>query len=102
MFGSLRLRAAQHCGDVARGEQGWHGKALVTASRLVDSAPLRATLKAEGRSPAAVVVSDDLFAAAFHTAAGLTSGFRPVYTRVKEGAQKAWVSVAGYPEPPGI
>ncbi|WP_052499534.1 SAV_2336 N-terminal domain-related protein [Streptomyces vietnamensis] len=101
-FGSLRLRIALHHGTVERKGAGWFGPGLVTAARLVESAPLRATLKAGSRAPVAVAISDALFSRAFATDANPASTFRVVFVGTKEGAEKAWISVAGYPEPPGI
>ncbi|MGV9320136.1 SAV_2336 N-terminal domain-related protein [Streptomyces sp. NPDC003660] len=99
---SLRLRIALHYGIVARGGTGWVGSGLVTAARLVDSAPLRATLRAAERAPAAVAISDALFSHAFDADLPDPNPFRAVFVATKEGVEKAWISAAGYPEPPGI
>ncbi|MGW6576448.1 SAV_2336 N-terminal domain-related protein [Streptomyces sp. NPDC054945] len=101
-IGSLRLRLALHYGTVKRSGTGWFGPGLVTAARLVESAPLRATLEAGSRAPAAVVISDALFSHAFAADTIPARTFRVVFVETKEGAEKAWISAAGYPEPPGI
>ncbi|MFD7688603.1 SAV_2336 N-terminal domain-related protein [Streptomyces sp. NPDC059781] len=101
-YGRLRLRAALHVGDLMPGELGWRGQALVVASRLLDSSVLRSALRAGSRSQAAVVVSDELFGTAFHSPAGAVSPFRQVFIRSKGGVENAWITVLGYPEPPGI
>ncbi|MFD9511153.1 SAV_2336 N-terminal domain-related protein [Streptomyces mirabilis] len=98
----LRLRLALHCGDVAQHRGARLGHPVVTAARLVDSQPLRAALNAASDSPAAVAVSDTLFRAVFADRQDLRNTFRLVYVQSKEGAEKAWVSVAGYTEPPAI
>ncbi|MFI6494573.1 SAV_2336 N-terminal domain-related protein [Streptomyces sp. NPDC050564] len=99
---SLRLRLALHCGDVAQNRGARLGQPVVTATRLVDSQPLQAALNAARNSPAAVAISDTLFHAAFADRQDLRNTFRPVYIQSKEGAEKAWVSVAGYKAPPAI
>ncbi|MEV5971507.1 SAV_2336 N-terminal domain-related protein [Streptomyces sp. NPDC051921] len=101
-FGLLRLRVALHHGPVERGGTGWFGPGLLTAARLVESAPLRATLEAGSRAPAAVAISDALFPRAFGADAVPARTFRAVFVETKEGAEKVWISTAGYPEPPGV
>ncbi|MFF3330544.1 SAV_2336 N-terminal domain-related protein [Streptomyces sp. NPDC002888] len=98
----LRLRVALHYGEVERRGRKWHGSALTTAFRLVKSAPLRAALEAGNPSPAAVAVSDDLFTIAFRAHSRLAGMFRPVHIPTKDGVEKAWISVAGHQDPPGI
>ncbi|MFJ8034662.1 SAV_2336 N-terminal domain-related protein [Streptomyces sp. NPDC096032] len=99
---SLRLRLALHCGAVVQQRGTWLGQPVDTACRLVDSRPLRAALNAASDSPAAVAVSDTLFRAVFSEGQGLRDSFRLVYIRSKEVVEKAWISVAGYPEPPAV
>lgn len=99
---SLRLRLALHCGDVTQHRGAWVGRPVVTALRLVNSQPLRAALNAASDSPAAVAVSDTVFRAVFSDRQDLRDPFRPVYVLSNEGTEKAWVSVAGYAEPPAI
>ncbi|MFE9857268.1 hypothetical protein [Streptomyces sp. NPDC005780] len=74
----------------------------MTAARLVDSPALRAALDAGGRSPVAAVMSAELFSVAFPERDPLASTFRPVYVTTKEDVVRAWISVAGFQEPPGI
>ncbi len=100
--GMLRLPVALHGGEVGRDERAWHVQAMVTATRLVDSPALRAALEAGSGSPVAAVVSDELFGTAFPERNDLAGLFRPVYVRMKESVEKAWISVAGYGEPPGV
>ncbi|MGW2996785.1 hypothetical protein ACWDA9_35465, partial [Streptomyces sp. NPDC001193] len=102
VFGWLRLRIALHYGPVERSGTGWFGPGLVTAARLVESAPLRATLETGGRAPAAVAISDALFSRVFAGDAVPARTFRVVFVETKEGAEKVWISAAGYQEPPGI
>ncbi|MFG3094554.1 SAV_2336 N-terminal domain-related protein [Streptomyces sp. NPDC048202] len=99
---TLRLRIALHHGTVERGGTDWVGSGLVTAARLMDSAPLRATLRAGERAVAAVAISDALFSRAFAADFAAVSTFRAVFVETKEGVEKAWISAAGYLEPPGI
>ncbi|MEU6312157.1 SAV_2336 N-terminal domain-related protein [Streptomyces sp. NPDC047014] len=99
VVGSMRLCFALHHGEVVKVEHGWAGQALITASRLVDSAPVRAAMDHGRRSSVAAVLSDVVFTElAAGPGSALTTRFRPVYI----GSQKAWLSVAGYEEPPGI
>ncbi|MGW2643149.1 SAV_2336 N-terminal domain-related protein [Streptomyces sp. NPDC001348] len=98
----LGLRVALRHGEAfASRAQEWRDQAL-KACRLVDSAPLRAALAAASRSSAAVLVSDELFGAAFRTPNRRTGTFSPVWLGTEEGVVKAWISVPGYPAPPGI
>ncbi|MFE6814822.1 SAV_2336 N-terminal domain-related protein [Streptomyces sp. NPDC057677] len=101
-FGSLRLRVALHYGTVERSGMGWSGSGLVTAARLVESAPLRATMEAGSRARAAVAISESLFLRVFAAETDSAGTFRPVFFETKQGVEKAWISTAGYPEPPGI
>ncbi|MFJ6437945.1 SAV_2336 N-terminal domain-related protein [Streptomyces sp. NPDC091416] len=100
--GELRLRVALHAAEAGRDEEGLRGQALATAARLVDSAALRAALDAGGRSPVATVVSAELFDIAFADDGPPASTFCPVYITTKENALRAWISVSGFEEPPGI
>ncbi|WP_329539536.1 SAV_2336 N-terminal domain-related protein [Streptomyces sp. NBC_01358] len=100
--GELRLRVALHAAEVGGDEKGRRGQALATAARLVDSPALRAALDAGGRSPVAAVMSAELFSIAFPDGGPLASTFRPVYVTTKEDVVPAWISVAGFEEPPGI
>lgn len=100
--GELRLRVALHTAEVGSDDEGRRGRALTTAARLVDSPALRAALEAGGRSPVAAVMSAELFSVAFPEGGPLASTFRPVYVTTKEDVVRAWISVAGFQEPPGI
>ncbi|MFE2292387.1 SAV_2336 N-terminal domain-related protein [Streptomyces sp. NPDC059452] len=103
VVGGLRLRVALHCGAVVKDRRGWQGKPVMVAQRLVESAVLRTALREAPRSPLAAVVSDSLFGSVhFGREHPLAERFRPVYAAVKERTEKAWISVAGYEEPPGI
>ncbi|MFE5730285.1 SAV_2336 N-terminal domain-related protein [Streptomyces sp. NPDC056528] len=102
-FESLRLRVALHQGPAGWRGSGWSGAGLIRAARLVESAPLRAALEAGSGSPLAVVISDSLFRSAFPDEVAPPAGaFRAVVVETKDGTEEAWISVAGYPEPPGI
>lgn len=100
--GELRLRVALHTAEVGGDEEGRRGRALATAARLVDSPALRAALDAGGRSPVAAVMSAELFSVVFPDRDPLANTFRPVYVTTKEDVVRAWISVAGFQEPPGI
>nr|WSW65193.1 SAV_2336 family protein [Streptomyces sp. NBC_00995] len=100
--GELRLRVALHAADVGRDGEERRGRTLATAARLAASPALRAALDAGGRSPVAAVLSAELFGIAFPEGGRLARMFRQVYVTTKEDVVRAWVSVAGFEEPPGI
>ncbi|MGW1180957.1 SAV_2336 N-terminal domain-related protein [Streptomyces drozdowiczii] len=106
--GGLRLRVALHLaelgGDIVElgRDEVWHGRAFVTAARLVDSDALRTALAVGGRSPVAAAVSEELFTLAFPEGEPLADTFRPIRITTKEDVLRAWISVSGFEEPPGI
>lgn len=61
-FGRIRLRAALAQGPLTAGASGYVGKAVVTVSRLLDSAPLRSALTDNADIELALAVTDDLYA----------------------------------------
>ncbi|WP_112492166.1 SAV_2336 N-terminal domain-related protein [Streptomyces bacillaris] len=103
VVGRLRLRVALHRGAGVSDGWGWQGTPVTLTRRLVDSAVLRTALREAHRSPLAAVVSDSLFRSAhFGREHPLVDRFRSVYIPTKERTEKAWISVTGYEEPPGI
>ncbi|MHA5049071.1 SAV_2336 N-terminal domain-related protein [Streptomyces sp. SD15] len=98
----LRLRIALHTGAVVRDAHGWAGADLNTASRLVDSQPLRAALDAGTRSPFALAISDRMYGELVRTPQETGTAFRAVRVRSKDRVLTAWIHVPGYEQPPGI
>ncbi|MFJ9870571.1 SAV_2336 N-terminal domain-related protein [Streptomyces sp. NPDC101165] len=98
----LRLRIALHRGDVQETLDGFEGRALVTANRLVDSLALRSALRSAVDSPLAVIVSDGVYKGLRHAPRDVHSAFRAVHVRTKEQVLRAWVLVPGYAQPPGV
>ncbi|GHF54388.1 ATP-binding protein [Streptomyces griseosporeus] len=100
--GSIRLRLALHIAKVPPGPEAGQGQEMLTLSRLLDSAPLRAALEAASGAPAALAVSDILFRTAFSADESLAGRFRPVNVPTRNGVEKAWISAFGYERPPGL
>ncbi|TDD32896.1 hypothetical protein E1287_21070 [Actinomadura sp. KC06] len=81
----IRLRLAVHYGAVAVGALGLAGQAMIVASRLLDSEPLRRVLSEHPDLNLACVVSESLYRDAVATGlSGLSpSAFEPVRLQVK-------------------
>jgi energy-coupling factor transporter ATP-binding protein EcfA2 len=96
----IRLRMALHAGEIIFDEHGMTGQALVMASRLLDSDPLRAAL---ARSPGvlALAVSSWFFENVVrqHPASGPET-YRKVLVTMKEGDTEAWLGLPDAPYPP--
>lgn len=93
----IRLRAALAQGSVQRAPLGFVAWSVELASRLLDSAELRAALAESAASDMALIVSADLYADTFATGAGGLTGsaFRPVRVDIPEKrfSSDAWISV---------
>jgi hypothetical protein len=98
----LRLRLVLHRGEAGAEGDPLRGAEAVTVARLADSVPLRAALAAASDAVAAVAVSDPLFHTVFSPRPDVADSFRQVHWETKEGTRRAWISVAGHDEPPGI
>ncbi|AWT41374.1 MULTISPECIES: ATP-binding protein [Streptomyces] len=100
--GSVRLHLALHIAKVPPGPEAGQGQEMLTLSRLLDSAPLRAALEAASGAPAALAVSDILFRTAFSADESVAGRFRPVNVPTRNGVEKAWITAFGYERPPGL
>ncbi|MFD0259964.1 hypothetical protein ACFXKJ_28130 [Kitasatospora indigofera] len=102
---AMRFRVALHQGLVSRDARGWSGDAVNTAFRLVDAAPLRDVLSAAGRARLAFIASDEVYRAVIrhdHRTVD-PAAYLPVTFEAKHGVEiTGWVTVPGYPSPPGL
>lgn len=87
----LRVRLSLVRGDVIRGEHSTFGAAVIAASRLVDSAPLR-DMSLDPNSVVVVAIADDIYARtdAAGPADGLT-GYVRVTVAFKDSALMVWL-----------
>jgi tetratricopeptide (TPR) repeat protein len=97
----MRLRVAFHAGDVLSDPEHMHGNPTIVACRLLDSAPLRATLRATA-APFAMIVSDMIYEDIVKHGYGQIDpdAFHAVAVREKEARVLAWVHVPGDPGAP--
>ena len=56
----IRLRMVVHAGEVHADGRGWYGEAIDVAIRLLDSPPVKKTLK-QAAGPLVLVVSDEIY-----------------------------------------
>jgi O-acetyl-ADP-ribose deacetylase (regulator of RNase III) len=92
----IRLRMAVGMGIVGHGATGFAGSLVVDINRLVDSEPLRATLKAHPDADLAVLLSDQVHQQVVRPGyPGLRiSDLEAVEVAVKEFRQPAWLWIA--------
>jgi len=92
----VRLRVGLHEGVVHRGAHGYVGSAVIEASRLRDSDPVRSAL-ADSSAPLVVVAADglyrDVLSQGYYGLSG--SAFTPVEVQVKSYSGKAWIYLPG-------
>ncbi|NHO82288.1 hypothetical protein [Micromonospora sp. CMU55-4] len=91
----IRMRVAMHQGLVALAENGFAGKAVVTAARLVNAEPLRDALGSFPDAAVALIVSDTIHR---DVVSQSYSGIRPdrfrrVRVEVKSFVDEAWIFV---------
>ncbi|MEV5340320.1 hypothetical protein AB0K93_17865 [Streptomyces sp. NPDC052676] len=102
---ALRLRVALHQGLAARDDHGWSGDAVNTAFRIVDGQPLREVLTAAPSARMVFAVSGDVHHAVIrHGHRGIDpAAYLPCDITTKHGETiSGWVTVPGYPAPPGL
>jgi class 3 adenylate cyclase len=101
---AMRLRVALHHGLAQRDAHGWAGDAINLTARLLDGQPVRDALAAAQRANMVVIVSEDLYQTVVrHRYRTIDSAaYRRVTFAVKRDSLTGWVSVPGYPAPPGI
>jgi len=89
----IRLRAVVHAGEVHGDSRGFYGEAIDIAIRLLDSAPVKCTLR-EAAAPLVLVVSDEIYNGVI--AHGYTDGdvYHPLArVRVAGKLHRGWVHV---------
>lgn len=89
----MRLRTVVHAGEVHEDGRGFYGEAIDVAIRLLDSAPVKKTLK-EAASPLVLVVSEEIHFGI--VAQGYVDGciYRPlVRVRVGNRQHRGWVHI---------
>ncbi|WP_405881829.1 hypothetical protein OG762_26395 [Streptomyces sp. NBC_01136] len=102
---ALRFRVALHQGLVTRDPRGWSGDAVNTACRLVDAQPLRDVLTAAPSARMVFAVSDQTYQGVIrHGHRGIDpAAYLPYGFTTKHGeAISSWITVPGYPAPPGL
>ncbi|MER5890040.1 hypothetical protein ABT160_39975 [Streptomyces sp. NPDC001941] len=102
---AMRFRVALHQGLASRDGRGWSGDAVNTACRLVDAPPLRQVLVAADGARMVFVVSAEIHRAVVrhgHRAVD-PAAYLPMPFTTKHGETiDSWVTVPGYPAPPGL
>ncbi|MCC3653391.1 hypothetical protein LIX60_18365 [Streptomyces sp. S07_1.15] len=102
---AVRLRMALHQGLAAKDEHGWSGDAVNTACRIVDAQPLRDVLASTPSARMAFAVSDEVHRAVIrHGHRGIDpAAYLPFDLTTKHGETiSTWITVPGYPAPPGL
>ena len=100
--GALRLHLALHAGPVFLGGPEPAGPAVDLALQLADAPALRDTLAAAPRARMAVITSDAVYQDVLRHAHRLVdaAAYLPVSVGISGGT--GWLTVPGYPAPPGI
>ncbi|MFE9451259.1 hypothetical protein [Streptomyces sp. NPDC006739] len=101
----MRLRVGLNQGLVIRSGQRWTGTGINDVARLVDAGPVKEVLARAGRAQLVLVVSDELHRQVvlgrypgIDPAAYLPADFVTKHGETRRG----WVTVPGYPAPPGL
>ena len=97
----IRLRVAVHAGEVHRDGQGWVGRDIITACRLVNGQPLYRRLRHRPRTNLVLVISDLIYQSV------VRHHYRDInptaYTRIRVSAKElnteAWLHTPGSPPP---
>ncbi|MEV7099503.1 TIR domain-containing protein [Amycolatopsis sp. NPDC051045] len=100
--GRIRLRVSVHHGDVVFDEIGFAGDAVVVASRLIDSPPIRQVFEADDDADVALIVSREIHECTVaERFRGLDPGtFRHVDVMVPKFTGSAYVHVPGHAAAP--
>jgi hypothetical protein len=89
----IRLRAVVHAGEIHGDSRGFYGEAIDVAIRLLDSAPLKSTLR-QIPSPLALVVSEEIYSGIVAHGYLDSDGYRPlVRVRVANKRHCGWVHI---------
>ncbi|MFF2043860.1 hypothetical protein ACFVVX_25905 [Kitasatospora sp. NPDC058170] len=101
----MRLRVGLHQGLVIQHDERWAGTAINDLARLVDAGPVRRALAAAERAHLVVVVSEELHrTVVLGRYPGIdAAAYLPADFVTKHGEpRRGWVTVPGYPAPPGL
>ncbi|MET8452836.1 hypothetical protein [Streptomyces sp. NPDC005209] len=101
----MRLRVGLHEGLVNRNGERWTSNAINDLARLVDAGPVKQSLARAGRAHLVVVVSDDVHRKVVRGRyPGIDpAAYLPADFVTKHGEpRRGWVTVPGYPAPPGL
>jgi class 3 adenylate cyclase len=89
----IRLRAVVHAGEVHADRRGWYGEAIDVAIRLLDSPPVKRTLK-QAAAPLVLVISDEIYSGIVrHGYVDASTYFPLVRVRVGNRRCRGWVHV---------
>jgi hypothetical protein len=89
----IRLRAVVHAGEIHGDSRGFYGEAIDIAIRLLDSAPLKSTLR-QIPSPLALVVSNEIYSGIVAHGYLDSDSYRPlVRVRVANKQHCGWVHI---------
>ncbi|MFE0508529.1 hypothetical protein [Streptomyces sp. NPDC058964] len=101
----MRLRVGFEQGLVSRRGERWTSNAVNDLSRLVDAGPVKQVLARAGRAHLVVVVSEDIHRKVVlgHYPGIDPAAYLPADFVTKHGQpRRGWVTVPGYPAPPGL
>ncbi|MFG3054474.1 hypothetical protein ACGFZP_26425 [Kitasatospora sp. NPDC048239] len=101
----MRLRVGLNQGLVIQHDERWAGTAINDLARLVDAGPVKRVLTAAERAHLVVVVSEELHrAVVLGRYPGIdAAAYLPADFVTKHGEpRRGWVTVPGYPAPPGL
>lgn len=89
----IRLRAVVHAGEVHADRRGWYGEDIDVAIRLLDSQPVKRTLK-QAATPLVLVISDEIYSGiVWHGYVDASTYFPLVRVRVGNKVRGGWVHV---------
>ncbi|MFF5966166.1 hypothetical protein ACFY64_20990 [Streptomyces collinus] len=101
----MRLRAGLHQGVVIQQGERWTSEAINDLARLVDAGPVKQVLARARRADLVLVVSEEIHRSVvlgcfpgIDPAAYLPADFVTKHDELRRG----WVTVPGYPAPPGL
>lgn len=101
----LRLLVGLDHGLVARDPRGWVGAAINDLARLVGGASVKQVLARAGRAHLVLVVSENVYrSVVLQRYPGIVpAAYGPTEFVTRHGQRlRAWITVPGYPAPPGL
>jgi class 3 adenylate cyclase/tetratricopeptide (TPR) repeat protein len=97
----IKLRVGLHAGDIRRNEQGWVGKAVNLAFRILDAAEAKVELGRSGRLVALIVSPHFYEEVIKQDPAGAPEAYRHIDVSVKTFEGNAWLRLYGGSWVPG-